>query len=311
MIIAVLDDYEGVFARSSEFNRLKEKHEVTVYSDKAQTENELFRRLENVEIVVLIRERTSLPGKILERLSRLYFIVQTGTGVAHIDLETAKRLGISWKNMPDISSSSVSELTFAMILSGLRRLPELVRSMRLGEWQPLPGRELKGKTLGIVGFGSIGKEVARIAKAFQARVIVWSPSLDPEKANKFAVEYAALDEVLKNSDIVSLHLRAVPEFKNLLSRERLMRMKRGAILINTSRSMLLDMDAAVDLLQSGHLACGAFDVYDTEPLPADAAVRRLDNVTITPHIGWITFDLLAQFASRAAEYIERFSESNR
>jgi D-3-phosphoglycerate dehydrogenase len=308
MKIVVLDDYEGVFANSTAIQRFGKQHEVIIYPEEAATEEALLQRIQDAEILVLIRERTPLPAGVLERLNHLRFIVQTGTGVAHIDMEAARRLHMDLVNMPGVSNTSVAELTFAMILSSYRQLPEHIRSMRGGQWIQAPGREINGKMLGIVGFGSIGKEVAAIAKAFGMQAIAWSPSLTPEKAHEFGVECVPLDELLAQADIVSLHLRAVPQFKHLLSRERLLRMKRGSTLINTSRSMLVDMEAAVELLQNGHLACAAFDVFDREPLPADDPIRQLDNITLTPHIGWITVELLDHFASQAVVYIERYLE---
>ncbi len=305
--VIVLDDYEGVFARSPAMRSLRDECEICIYSTSAKDQGELVERIKGAEVVVPIRERTTFPKEVLESLESLRLIVQTGTGVAHIDLEAARERGIAVSNMPGVSSASVAELTLLLALSCLRGLPEHVSEMREGGWMQRPGHELAGKVFGIVGFGSIGKEVARLAKAFRAKVVAWSPSLSSVgRAWWQEVEYASLDQLLANADIVSIHLRVAPDFRRLLDRDRLKTMKRGAVLINTSRAELVDMDAVVELLEEGHLASAAFDVFDVEPLTADDPIRKLPNVTLTPHIGWVTEDLLGRFASEATEKIRRF-----
>jgi phosphoglycerate dehydrogenase-like enzyme len=304
--VVVLDDYEGVFARSPAMESLRDECKISIYSAPAGDREELLRRLAGAEVVVPIRERTAFPKEVLEGLESLRLIVQTGTGVAHIDLEAARERSITVSNMPGVSNASVAELTLLLALSCLRGLPEHVSKMREGGWAQRPGRELAGKVFGVVGFGSIGKEVARLAKAFRAKVVAWSPSLNAGRAWCQEVKYAPLDQLLAQADIVSIHLGAVPKFSRLLDRDRLEAMKRGAILINTSRAELIDMDVAVELLREGHLASAAFDVFDVEPLPAGDPIRKLPNVTLTPHIGWVTEDLLDKFALEAAEKIRRF-----
>lgn len=304
--LVVLDDYEGVFARSPAIQSLKDVCEVCIFSSPAKDQREVVDRLRGAEIAVPIRERTAFSREVLQRSEQLRLIAQTGTGVTHIDLEAARERGIAVSNMPGASNASVAELTLLMALSSLRKLPEHVLAMRRGEWDQTPGRELAGKTFGIIGFGAIGKEVARLAKAFRARVVAWSPSLTVDRALEGEIEYMTLDQLLAHSDIVSVHLRAVPEFHRLLDRRRLEMMKKGAVLINTSRSRLVDMEAAAGLLREGHLGSGAFDVFDSEPLPVGDSLRSLPNVTLTPHIGWITEDLLERFAIEAADRIRRF-----
>lgn len=304
--VVVLDDYEGIFARSPAIRSLERICTVCVYPTQASDEEELVERLQRAEIVIPIRERSAFPESVLSRLNNLRLIAQTGTGVAHIDAGAARERGVRISNMPGESEASVAELTFMLMLSCLRHLPDNVVSMRRGGWAPVPGQELRGKSLGLIGFGSIGREVARLADAFRTHVVAWSPSLTPERAREYGASYAPLDLLVKTVDIVSLHLRAAPQFRGLLGRQRLGAMKPGAILINTSRAELVDTVAAVDLLHSGHLAAAGFDVFDDEPLPANARIRELSNVTLTPHVGWLTEDLLDRFAAQAAEEIERF-----
>lgn len=306
MNIVVLDDYEHVFQKSLAIKSLSEEHRVTIYSDRPQDDEQLYQRLKEADIVIPIRERTKFTSDLLNRLTRLKFIAQTGTGTAHIDLPIAERKGIKVCNMPGTSATAVAELTILFILSCLRRLPAHVINMRDGLWKQIPGRELKGKTVGIIGYGSIGKETAKLLKVFQTRVMAWSPSLTEEKAATDQLEYGTLDHVLSESDIVTIHLRAVPKFRNLIDRRRLLQMKRGAILINTSRSLLVDMQAVEDLLEDGHLYAAGLDVFDIEPLPGQARIRQLSSVTLTPHIGYITEELLEYFANQAVENIKKF-----
>lgn len=307
--VVVLDDYEGVFERSLSMQFLQEVCELSIYSTPSENLEELVERLEGAEVVVPVRERTRFPREVLRRLGSLELIVQTGTGVSHIDLEAAYDQGIAVSNMPGISSTSVAELTVLLALSSLRGLPEYTSEIKAGRWIQRPGREIAGKVFGIVGYGAIGKEVARFVKALRASVVVWSPSLNEGRAWSQGVKYMPLDHLLAQADIVSVHLKSVPELRGFLDRERLKKMKRGSILINTSRAELVDMDTILELLKEGHLASAAFDVFDIEPLPAGASIRELPNVTLTPHIGWVTEELLNLFATEAAKRIKCFVEN--
>lgn len=303
LTIVLPDDYQQFFTDADELPRLRELGEVRHYTSPVRDEAELVSRLAEADVSIGIRERTPFGASLIERLPRLKVIAITGTGYPHIDVPAATARGIAVVNNPAFSSRSVAELALGLMLAVLRRIPQRDRALRAGEWDASLGSELFGRTLGILGMGNIGQLVAHLAQAFGMRVIAWGPTLTPERALQFGVRHTSLEELLRQADVVSLHLRLSPKTRQLLGRAEIATMKRSAILINTARAELTDEAALVNALAAGHIAGAGLDVYRDEPLPDSSPLLRLENVVLTPHIGWVTRETARRFAEGAVENV--------
>lgn len=306
MKIVILDDWENCFRDNPVLKTLERKHDVTVYSDKAEAD-EVADRLKNADVVMPIRERTKFTKKLLNEAKNLKLIAQTGSGTAHIDMEEAERLSISIRTTTG-GHKSVVELIFSFILAFNKQIIELNSEMKNGRWPELIVSGLEKKTIGIIGLGKIGSGVAKIAKAFDMRVVAWGPRLTKERADREDVEYVSFEELLKESDFLTVNVRLVPETKNLIGREQFKLMKRGVFFINTSRGQIVDEDALLEALQEKWIGGAGLDVFTNEPLPADHPIRLLQNVILSPHVGWKTDDIFHLFLSEAIENIEEFSK---
>ena len=301
MKVTVLDDYQHAIESTAAIERLRKKAVVQVLTEKLVTEDALVRALNGSHALIPIRERTKFPAALLEKLPDLEYISQTGSHAYHIDLNAATRAGIVVSLAP--GSNSAAELTFGLMLDVMRRISESDRAMRRGEWPLVLGYVLKGKTLGILGLGKIGTEVAAVARAFGMRVIAWGPTLTQERAAKSDATYLPLDEVLKTADVVSIHLKLSDQSKNLLGEARLRLLKKSAYLVNTARGAIVDELALVKILREKAIAGAALDVFVDEPLPKNHPLLELDNVVLTPHLGWPTDSGFAGFAENAVANI--------
>jgi phosphoglycerate dehydrogenase-like enzyme len=302
--LLVLDDYEGRIAGAPSMERLRELAEVTVL-DRPLADGDLD-RLAGVRVLLAIRERTRLDGALLERLPQLELVLQTGGHAYHVDQAAATRRGVvvALSRRARMASASVPELTFGLMLAVLRRIHPLAAELAAGAWPAAMGGTLAGRTLGILGLGRHGRPVARIAAAFGMLVLAWDRDPGREYPDDEPVaERLPLDELLVRSDIVSVHLRLSPESTGLLDRDRLARLRPGAILVNTARGAIVDERALVEALAAGRLAGAGLDVFATEPLPADHPLRRAPNVVLTPHIGWKVEEVFAEWAEIAAEQL--------
>jgi phosphoglycerate dehydrogenase-like enzyme len=262
--------------------------------------------LEGVDAVLLMRERSRFGEKQLSMASSLKLISQTGRAIAHLDLPAATRRGIAVACTSNDSGISTVELTFALILSFLRRIPEIDRRMRHEQWPAVPGRLLEGKTIGVVGLGRIGKQVARIAQVFKAHVLATSRTLTDEKAGEAGVEKATLERLLRESDIVTIHVPLREETRGMIGKKEFALMKPGAILINTARGPIVSEAALIEALEKKHLGGAGLDVYDEEPLPLDHPLRRLDNVILLSHRGYATAEILTERYELAINNILNF-----
>ena len=290
MNIAVLDDYFDTLRTLPCFRKL-DGHRVTVWNDHVDDPDLLASRLADADAVVLIRERTALRAALLERLPRLRLISQRSV-YPHIDIEACTRLGIvvSSDQHPGTPSYAAAELTWALLLCAARRLPPQMASLQRGDWQAGVGSTLRGKTLGIYGYGRIGATVAGYAEAFGMKVLVWARPDSLQRALADGRQPAPdRDTFFGECDAISLHMRLVPDTRGIVRREDLARMKPTAILVNTSRAGLVEPGALVQALQAGRPGMAAVDVYETEPLtdPADPLIS-MPNVVCTPHIGYVT-----------------------
>ncbi len=287
--IAVLDDYQGVALTSADWSPLEGRAEITVFRDHLTDPDAIVTRLAPFDVVCVMRERTPLPRAIIERLPRLRLIASTGPGNASIDLEAARERGINIANTGYTSHGAI-ELTWALILAALRRIPEETASFGAGGWQVAVGGDLQRRTLGIVGLGRIGSVCARIALAFGMDVIAWSPNMTPEKAEAAGARFVTKDELFRGADIVTLHLILGQRSRGIVGSADLALMKPSAWLVNTSRGPLVDEDALVDALREQRIAGAALDVFAVEPLPADHPFRTLPNVVATSHVGFVTHE---------------------
>lgn len=290
--IAILDDYFDTLRTLPCFTMLAD-HDVTVWTDQVQDVDVLAERLADVEALVLIRERTKITAELVSRLPNLRLISQR-SAYPHIDLDACTRQGVivSSEMHAGTPSYAAAELTWALVLAAARRLPQQVASLKAGNWQYGVGDTLRGKTLGIYGYGRIGRTVAGYGQAFGMRVLVWGRPESRERALADGYAVAADKEsFFAESDVVSLHMRLVPATRGIVTAADLALMKPSAILVNTSRAGLIEPGALVAGLQAGRPGMAAVDVYDNEPLrDPDDPLLSLENVVCTPHIGYVTRD---------------------
>ncbi|HEY3304121.1 MAG TPA: D-2-hydroxyacid dehydrogenase family protein [Candidatus Binatia bacterium] len=301
MKVTVLDDYQHAFASSPAIERLRQKAQVEIFTEKFASEEKLIQALKGSQAIIPIRERTKFPAPLLKALADLEIIAQTGNHAYHIDMEAATAAGIVVAMAP--AGTGVTELTIGLMIAAMRRIPQSDQAMRRGEWPLVLGYVLRGKTLGILGLGKVGAEVARIAQAFGMRVVAWGPTLTKERAEKSGADYMSLEEVMKTSDVVSVHLKLSDQSKGLLDETKLRLMKKPAYLVNTARGAIVDEEALAKILREHAIAGAALDVFVEEPLPAASPLTKLDNVVLAPHLGWPTDAGFHGFAEHAVENI--------
>ena len=301
--IVVLDDYERALRRLADWSAIDRLAEVRVFHEPLRGDV-LHAALAHADAVVLMRDRTPLRAELIARLPTLRLVVFTGTRNTALDVAALAARGIpvchtEWGPSKD----TTCELTWALILAAVKRLEAHLRLMRDGDWRdsgPL-GNMLAGEQLGLIGLGEIGGRVARVGTAFGMTVVTWSPHMTAERAAARGATAVPLDELLATSKVVSLHLVPSAETRHLLNAARLASMRGDALLVNTSRSALVDMTALAHALAAGHPALAALDVYDDEPLPADHALRRMHNAVLTPHLGFVAQPVFERFAAGVVE----------
>jgi D-3-phosphoglycerate dehydrogenase len=294
MKTVVPDDFPPVYQGTDDLTPLETFGEVVVYGSRAGSQEELIERMQEAGAVVNVRSYTTFSEELLAALPELKILSILGTGTDNVDLAAATRLGIAVTNTPGVHAVSVAELTFSLILTVARHLLVADGKMREGEWYHQDGVELRGKTLGLVGLGAIGQEVARIGSAFGFRLIGWSPTRDAERAQKAGVKLVELEELLRQADVVSLHVRASEETAGMIGRREFEMMKPSAILVNTARAALTDEEALVEALKEGKILGAGIDVFWQEPIPADHPLLGLENVVLSPHVGWVTHEASAR-----------------
>jgi phosphoglycerate dehydrogenase-like enzyme len=307
-VLLILDDWEERIAASSCWNQLKDIVEIKYL--KEPIANVPKSEIENVEFLMAIRERTALTKEIFLKLPRLKLILQTGGHAYHIDTTAALQhnITIALGRRAKAPLVSVPELTFAMALGILHLLPQAHISMHAGQWPLLTGRTLSKRRLGILGMGRHGSRVAGIAKnAFDMDVVAWDrPGSNNEKKDSFP--RLSLDELLRTCDVVTIHLRLSKESTGLMNTERMSKMKPGTILINTSRGAIVDEQALIEALKNGQLAGAGLDVFVHEPLATDSPLRSLNNVILTPHIGWTVEEVFEEFAQIACTQLLEYQQ---
>jgi phosphoglycerate dehydrogenase-like enzyme len=285
--VAVLDDYQGVALQLADWSALRTRAEVTVFNDHLASADAVVERLLPFDVVCVMRERTPLRRAVIERLPTLKLIASTGKRNASIDADAANERGIAVVHTSYTSTPTV-ELTWALILAGARHLVSEHASLRSGGWQRSIGDDLAGKTLGILGLGSIGSQVAKVGLAFGMQVIAWSQNLTAQMATVAGAKLVSKQNLLREADVVSIHLVLSARTQGLIGAPELSLMKPTARLVNTSRGPLVEEAALL-------IAGAAIDVFDTEPLPPEHPYRHTDNLLATPHIGYVSRGLYERF----------------
>ncbi len=310
--VAILDDYQNVALTMADWSGVQSQASVEVFNDTIAPEgagaDRLVERLMPFHVLCVMRERTPLPGAVIERLPNLKLIVSTGPKNASIDHDAARARGFAVEDTP-ASLVAPMELTWGLILAAVRAIPSEVASLRRGGWQRSVGWELAGKTLGVLGLGRIGGKVARVAQAFDMKVVTWSTRLDKEEAAKAGAEPVSKEEFFRQADVVSIHLVLVDETRGLVGAPELALMRPTAWLVNTSRGPIVEEAALLDALRARKIAGAALDVFDTEPLPQDHPFRSMDNVVASPHLGYVSRDQYAVFYGDTVKHVTEWLDA--
>lgn len=310
--IVVLGDYERALARLADWSAIEARADVVFHHAPVRGEA-LAAVLREAEVLVLVRDRTPLDAATLALADKLRFVVFTGTRNTTLDLDALKARNIPVANTEwGPSKESTCEMTWTLILAAARQLEAQMATMRNGGWRPaqslpLPG-VLHGERLGLIGLGEIGKRVARVGKAFGMEVVTWSPRMTPERAAEEGVTAVSLEALLTTSRVVSLHLVPTAATAGLMNAERLALMRPDAILVNTSRSALIDMAALPQALDRGRPGLAALDVFDVEPVPAADPLRDRHDLLVTPHMGFVSEPVFAMFAKGVVGALEGWLE---
>ncbi len=303
---AILDDYQNVALKLADWSALSDRIDITVFDKPFTSADEAAAALKDFEIVCAMRERTPFPRKMFEALSKLKLLITSGMRNAAIDLEAAKAHGVTVCGTAMVGNPTAG-LTIGLMLELTRKIGFEHARMKAGEpWQVTLGEDVEGKTLGIIGLGKLGAKVAKIAQALGMKVLAWSTNLTPEACAEAGVTYASKEELFSKSDVITIHVVLSDRSRGLVSRDDLARMKPTAYLINTARGPIVDEAALLETLQAKKIAGAGIDTYSYEPLPTDSPLRKLDNVVITPHLGYVTAENYKRIYAEMIEGIGGF-----
>jgi phosphoglycerate dehydrogenase-like enzyme len=306
--IAVLDDYQNVALSVADWTAIEARADITVFNDHAADANAVVARLQPFDVVCVMRERTPMTRAIIERLPKLRLIASTGGRNSSIDLKAAEERGVQVVHTSYTPAPAI-ELTWALILASARNLVAENASLRRGGWQRLIGDDLRGRTLGLLGLGNIGRSVAQIGAAFGMKVIAWSQNLTADRAVEAGAILVSKDELFAKADVVSIHLVLSDRTRGLVGARELALMKPSARLVNTSRGPIVVEADLLSALEASRIAGAAIDVFDQEPLPREHPFRNLSNVLATPHIGYVSRGLYARFFSDTVKNIRQWLDT--
>jgi phosphoglycerate dehydrogenase-like enzyme len=311
MKIVILDDWNHFFETQPGLARLRERGEVSVYYDRARGDA-LIDRLSGAGIVFANRERTRFPAELLEALPDLELISQSGGAGRHIDLAAATRLGIAVAAAPGASNgpAAVAELGLGLLLALARNIPRNDRRVREADWAAPVSDVLYGKTLGVLGLGKIGRHMATVCRAMGMSVIAWGPTLTSARATESGAEYVEFDELFPRADVLFVSPILSDLTRGIVGPEQLAAMKPTSYLVNISRGPIVQEAALIEALQQGRLRGAGMDVYDDEPLAPDHPYTKLDNVVLTPHIGWVTEAHFTRFVDGMVENAINYLDGN-
>jgi phosphoglycerate dehydrogenase-like enzyme len=303
---AILDDYQNVVLQMTDWSPIAKDVEVRVFDTPLGGQDKVIAALADFDIVVGMRERTPFPRAVIEALPKLKLLITTGARNASFDLAAAKERNVVVCGTPSIGNPTAG-IAIGLMLEITRRIGfENARMKSGGLWQTTVGLDLEGQTLGVIGLGKLGARVARIAQAFGMKVVAWSQNLTPEKCQEAGVEYASKEDLLRQADFVSIHVVLSQRSRGLLGAAELALMKPTAYLINTSRGPIVDEAALLSALKDKRIAGAGLDVFDVEPLPLDHPFRSLDNVVITPHLGYVSVQNYRAYFAGVVEDIRAF-----
>ncbi len=300
--IAILDDYQNIALRMADWSVLSGRAEIVTFNEHIADIDAQIARWADADVLCLMRERTPITAAMIERLPRLKLILTAGPYNASIDMDAATKRGVIVCGT-NYAPHAAPELTWGLILAATRHIPREEAAMRRGGWQTSVGQILHGRTLGILGLGRIGARMAEIGTAFGMKPIAWSHNLTAERAAACGAQLVERDELFRQSDVVTIHLQLSARTRGLIGAPELGMMKSSAYLVNTSRGYLIDQSALIDALKRRVIAGAALDVYDIEPLPPDHPLRQLDNIVLTPHIGFVTEEVYRIFYGDMVEDI--------
>ena len=301
--VAILDDYQDVSKEFVDLKKLSGKYEFKIFSEPFLDEAETIEQLADFEALLIMRERTPITKNLIDNLNDLKFIITTGMRNKSIDLEAAKKRKIIVCGT-DINTNPTPELTWALILGLARNFKEEIDNMYQGYWQTTVGIELKGKILGLLGLGKVGKQVAKIGKAFGMQVMAWSENLNLDDCKELDVLPCSKEDLIINSDFLSIHVQGGERYKDCITIKELDKMKKTSFIINTSRGPIINEDDLIIALSTNVIAGAGIDVFEKEPLPEGNKLRFLPNALLTPHIGYVTAENYSIFYTQMIEDLE-------
>ena len=301
--VAILDDYQNVSQQFVDIEKLSGKYEIKIFSEPFSDEADAIDQLSDFEALLIMRERTPITKNLIDNLMNLKFIITTGLRNRSIDLDSAKKRKIIVSGT-DMNINPTPELTWSLILGLARNLKEEIDNMYQGYWQTTIGVELKGKILGLIGLGRVGSQVAKIGQAFGMQVMAWSENLELNNCKELNVLPCTKEDLIKNSDFLSIHVQGGERYKNCITLKEFDKMKKTSYLINTSRGPIVNEDDLIIALSTNEIAGAGLDVFEKEPLPENNKLRFLPNALLTPHIGYVTAENYQIFYSQMIESLE-------
>ena len=303
--VAILDDYQNISQEFVDLKKLEGKYEITVFNQPFENEEQAIEELEECEALLIMRERTLITKNLIDGLKKLKFIATSGMRNKAIDFDSIKKRKIIVSGT-EINVNPAAELTWTLILGLARNVKAEIDNMYQGYWQTTIGIELKGKILGLIGLGKVGSQVAKVAKAFGMQVMAWSENLDLDKCKELDVLPSTKEDLISNSDFLSIHVQGGERYKDLIKLKEFDNMKKTAFLINTSRGPIVNEDDLIIALSTNVIAGAGIDVYEKEPLPESHKLRFLPNALLLPHIGYVTAENYSIFYKQMIENLEAF-----
>ena len=301
--VAILDDYQKVSEQFINIEKLSGKYEIKIFSEPFVDEADALEQLSDFEALLVMRERTPITKNLIENLTKLKFIITSGLRNKSIDLEAAKKRKIIVCGT-ETNTNPTPELTWGLILGLARNFKEEIDNMYQGYWQTTVGVELKGKILGLIGLGKVGSQVAKIGNAFGMQVMAWSENLNLDTCKELDVLPCSKEDLIKNSDFLSIHVQGGERYKNCITLKEMDKMKKTSFLINTSRGPIINENDLIIALSTNEIAGAGIDVYDKEPLPENNKLRFLPNALLTPHIGYVTAENYTTYYNQMIESLE-------
>ena len=301
--VAILDDYQNVSQQFVDLKKLSGKYEIKIFSEPIVDEADAIEKLAEFEALLIMRERTPITKNLIENLTKLKFIITSGLRNKSIDLDAAKKRKIVVSGT-ESNTNPTPELTWALILGLARNLKEEIDNMYQGYWQTSVGVELKGKILGLIGLGKVGTQVAKVGKAFGMQVMAWSENLNLDTCKELDVLPCSKEDLIINSDLLSLHVQGGERYKNCITLKEMDKMKKTSFLINTSRGPIINEDDLIIALSTNVIAGAGLDVYEKEPLSENNKLRFLPNALLTPHIGYVTAENYQVYFTQMIESLE-------